>query len=554
MTRKTVLVLEDRAVLRTTVADGLTKRGFNVIAASAEDEAWRLLTERDDPDVDVALLDINLGDGSAESGLDFGMKLKQVRGHWPPEFLIYSAFDDPDYYQTAMTLGAAGYLRKGVYGGDLTDPGAKHLPRVEVLAQHVRALALRRGLRGDRPGMAERVEEIAAMSRSREEAVGRFCRQILAAELSATFGDLFVLLLSYDDMTTCFFSVAEESISCRAFGRIQDVVHSRLGDVGPMVIDFARSDWLNDVPPAEHEPMAKFLERANEAAFIALGGAKAFRLSLGILASPYASAIDQAVILERYVQQIVPRSLLDLMEVMSALERQRSQLTVDFCFYQGQELANLIWDAEKGGGAEMAALRKVRVLAEELRDAGELLMYFASPAPPPDASQMRPVEVSELVAKIWTEEVSPPLSITGDSFLQVQGHCVVVDRIPRADRIISQILTWMARRIARLEPVDRESLFVRCSTSETTARSQIVFEELITRRIPPPLRDTLFKPFYTAAAADPLDETPDKERRLGLYLAYTLAELGGGSLVDCSDEIEGSRGHRFVLELPAAPA
>jgi CheY-like chemotaxis protein len=555
MSMKTVLVLEDRPVLRTTVGDGLRSRGFNVIVAGSADEAWKLTRNVDD--IDVALLDIHLDEGPIETGLDFGMKLKRARSAWPPEFLIYSAYDNPDYYQTAITLGAAAYLRKGIYGGDATDPGTKHPPRVEVLAQHVRALALRRALHSERPRMHERLKQIAEASRTRDEVFEGFCRHILAEELAAIFGRSFVLLLTHEHRTLGYFG-DHRPVSNRVLNHIQEAAHSRLGDMNPLVIDTAESDWLRDVPAEESDAALAILRLINGAAFTVLGDGSTLRLSLGVLpAEPWGSKTsDQVRILDRYLQPPVIRHLLELTDTWSKLqlERQRNQVllraTGDFCFYQGQELSTLLFDVEKGG-TEGPAFRKARVIAEEMRDAGELLTYF----PGHDDSngfKPEPVDMRNLIDRVWTGELAQRLRITDEGFLRVEGDCVASEYPIRAERAVLQILGWMGRRLARLQPEETNGLFVQCTAPSGSARVKIIFEEVSSRRVPIQLRETFFKPFYQSGVSDLPDDIPDKGRRLGLYLARALADLAGGTLVDSSDSIEGIRGHRFELELPAA--
>lgn len=555
MNQKTVLVLEDRPILRTTVTDGLLKRGFKVVAAGNADEAWRIAETVGD--IDVALLDIHLGPGRKDTGLDFGKKLKESRLGWPPEFLMYSAYDNPDYYQHAIALGAAGYLRKGQIGGDPEDPGTSQPARVEVIAQHVRALALRRALHVERPKMKLRLMRIAKESRRREDVYERFCRQILAKELFSVFGESFVLLLTYGNDSVGFFA-NHEARSNMAFDVVQKTIHGRLGEVDPFVLDMGALTWQRDAPSKEVEGAVPILRLMNGAAFIPLGDTGALRLSLGVLPGELGStaACDQVRVLERYLQRPAIRHLLEMTKLWSELEaeRQRNEVllkaTRDFCFYQGQEMTKLLYDVEKSG-TEGAAFKRARIVAEEMRNAGELLTYFPTRD---EASALRPepVDMARLVEEVWAAEIAPRFPVLEQDHLHLDGQCVASEFPIRVERAVGQILGWLVRRLTRLQPEESGGVFVHCISEAGTPRVKVVFEERSSRRVPEELRETFFKPFYESGLNDSPDDVPDKGRRLGLYLAHALADLAGGSLVDASDSIEGDRGHCFELELPAA--
>jgi hypothetical protein len=160
--------------------------------------------------------------------------------------------------------------------------------------------------------------------------------------------------------------------------------------------------------------------------------------------------------------------------------------------------------------------------------------------------------MARLVEEVWASEVAPRFRGLQQDRLHLDGQCVASEFPIRVGRAVAQILGWLIRRLARLQPEESDGLFVHCYSEPGNPRVGIVFEELSSRRAPAELRETLFRPFYETGVNDSPDEVPDKGRRLGLYLAHALADLAGGSLVDASDSIEGLRGHRFVLELPAA--
>lgn len=556
MKPKTVLILEDDPALRGTLDDGLRKRGFTSIAAGSADEAWRKLA--DVPDLDVAVLDIRLGEGPIPTGLDFGLELKKQRNEWPPEFLILSAYETPNYYQAALTLGAAAYLTKGTLEKSIAN-GVSPPKRADIVARHVRALALRRALQSERPGMTRRLRVIAEESATRDEAVERFCREVLSQELETTLGRDYILLLTAAGKTVGFPGQPLPSTSACVFAQLQSVVHARLGEIEPFIVD---TDDALYASSEEREATQRVLRPFDGAAFVPLGDAKSFRLSLGVVPGEHGTDAvrEQVRLLDQYLQKRVISHLIELTELWLELRRaneaqKREALltaTSKFCLYQGHEIQSALWEAERNSDntAEMGPFNQLRAIGTEMRDAGELLTHFTetSEGHLPSASS---IDMAQLVGRVWNDEVTPSLRLAKQGVLRVVGTCFAFDRTERAERAVSQLLGWLARRLIRSRQNDDLELMVAC-IDKGRDRVQVVFEEKVSRRLPAELRNWLFEPFYASYESDRHDErVVDGGRRLGLYLAQALAEMAGGTLSDRSDDMEGPLGHRFVLELPA---
>jgi CheY-like chemotaxis protein len=552
MKLKSVFVLEDREALRLGLKTGLASYGLQVVVAKDLSEAREVLAHHGD--VDVAMLDIQIQvNGGVENGLEFGLELKTDRKDWPPEFLVYSAFDRPDYYQLALSLGAAGYLRKGVYGGAPDE--ADLPPKIEVLAQHIRALALRRALHSERPGMTENLKMIAESCNSRDEAIDRFCKLVLIKEIRETLGDDFVLVVSHAGKTVWYSGTVPE-LPPGVVARIEAAVHSRLTDSEPLVIH--TSELLSELSSAHRASLAESVDRIEGAVFTSLAGAKDFRLSLGLLPNAEESTVNQARLLDRYLQREVIAHLLQITEIWSELETKRKVLlaaTSQFCLYESQEMLSVLFEAERNSEYRegLVPATRLRTIANEMRNAGEILMQFAQP----DEANQWPgeagVEMARLVDRVWSKEVSPRLRLSGQAVLRVAGACTASDREDRTARAVSQILGWMGKRLLRFEGGDEDlALFVSCERSAKQPRVKVIFEERRSHRLSRELRSTFFEPFYSQGLAGSATGPADGNRRLGLYLAHTLAHRAGGSLSDRSDELVGPLGHRLVLELPAA--
>lgn len=102
-----MLIADDHEVLRRGLASLVEGTDIEIVAeATTGDEAVRLATE---VQPDIVLLDIRMENCD---GLTALQQIKQRVPHLP--VLMLSTFDNPTYVGQAMTLGASGYLLKGV--------------------------------------------------------------------------------------------------------------------------------------------------------------------------------------------------------------------------------------------------------------------------------------------------------------------------------------------------------------------------------------------------------------------------------------------------------
>jgi DNA-binding NarL/FixJ family response regulator len=100
-------IVEDHAVVAQGLAALLEDEPDMTLVGTASDLGTaRALLEREQ--VDVVVCDVVLSNG--EEGLRLLAKSKRSR----PAFIMFSAFDKPDYHARAVELGAAGYMNKMV--------------------------------------------------------------------------------------------------------------------------------------------------------------------------------------------------------------------------------------------------------------------------------------------------------------------------------------------------------------------------------------------------------------------------------------------------------
>jgi DNA-binding response OmpR family regulator len=565
MKLKKILIIEDDQPLRDTLHAGLEGQGFDVrSAANAIEAAER--TEEVGSGLDVALIDVELGHG--ENGIDVAMGIRQSQRNWPPEFLVLSGRDRPEYYQSAFALGAAGYLRKGDYGADRAHTRPL---RIEDIADHVRMLALRRALQGSRPGMLNQLRSIAKASRSHEDAMERFCRDVLWTELEAALGGQFFLLLLASGRTTCLSGSGLPLSPSARYEWVEQLVHLRLGDPDPLLIEKTKTkSWLPELSTEEREGAELAFQQLDGIAFVPLGGTKTARLALGVGPDGQSTARARARLVDLYLRQSVVPHLLEITETWAQLDAERRVLvraTSDFCLYQGQEIEGLLGEAEAEAaitGSHSVVERetpaepgfptaKLYALAEELRNAGELLVHFDLVDQREAAEGEREIEMAGLVQAVLADDLAHGLK----SFriaVETYGQCAIKGRKDRVACTVFQILSWLVSRVARTHGENQPLIVVQCSAARVEPKqAQILFEEHLSRRLSRSLRDSLFSPFYSRPFIEPTGapmDAKDKGRRLGLFLARSLAEAEGGTLQDRSDEIPGDRGHRFALELP----
>jgi DNA-binding NtrC family response regulator len=101
-----VLVVEDEALIRWSIAEILAQKGHHVVEASSATAAVQAMSETTGP-IDVVLLDYRLPDSD-----DLGL-LRNVRRMRPDSAVVMmTAFGTPEVTQEALELGAYRVLNK----------------------------------------------------------------------------------------------------------------------------------------------------------------------------------------------------------------------------------------------------------------------------------------------------------------------------------------------------------------------------------------------------------------------------------------------------------
>src|SRR5262249_25391085 len=144
--------------------------------------------------------------------------------------------------------------------------------------------------------MIDRIESLAEGSRSKAEAIARFCRDVLSPELDATLGAPFVLLVSGSEGTEGIGNVVDLPDRAAAYSWIQTLAYLRPSS-DPLIL---RPGFLPEgQPEAQDDKEVQLFERFSEAAFIPLGRIDEVKLALGVLqrdrALPFVEDAEQLV-------------------------------------------------------------------------------------------------------------------------------------------------------------------------------------------------------------------------------------------------------------------
>jgi response regulator NasT len=126
----TVLVVDDNRLVLATLADGLSRAGYDVIDADNGDDAI-LLARQHRPD--LALLDIRM---EGKSGFDVAAYL---RTYCQMPFMFLSAFSDEETVAKVKALGAVDYLVKPIDVGRIVPAVDAAFANLEALRREAAA-------------------------------------------------------------------------------------------------------------------------------------------------------------------------------------------------------------------------------------------------------------------------------------------------------------------------------------------------------------------------------------------------------------------------------
>jgi ActR/RegA family two-component response regulator len=558
MAKKKILIIEDDEPKRLSLHEDLEVRDFEVYSAGRVAEA-RELAEKHWEDLDVTILDMRLEDPDEPdiTGADIGIEFRRSKSSFPPESLIYSAYAEIDFYRLALKLGVAVYLSK------------QEDSHMDVV-RHVRVLALRRALNGENPATADKVARIAALSRSRSEAILKFCQNVIKPEFETCLGAPFVVLFSEGNVTQ---NAADNANlpqgSSQFYHTIQALAHGKGNLTEPFILEVRELEKTTD------PEMARLYDKLNMAAFVPLSISQDFRLSIGILegreSEKYRVPEDAKALCKVMAQYLRPTVFENMLSIWSQWTELRATRynTAKLCLFVGQEVKDIL-PAQGEGELSLTedSLGRLWNLADDLTDTGQLLTHLENIRWDENS---RLVSAKEIAETSW-EWITQAEGKSGKGFI-IEGDCTIEADRGDLEIAVSRLLHWFAQRL-EYTPFDVDPLVsVKCL--EDDAGPTIIFEDR-SQRLNPKLRESMFAPFTQAvpvplkyevekakqdAAETALEDPATRETRrkhagryLPLYLAKMLVEgRYHGTLEDHSDDEdlkERSYGHRIVMQFP----
>lgn len=548
MPNASVLIIEDEELQRRSLERALRNAGFEVVACGDADAARTEVVRRGTP-FHVVILDMLL-ERDTLTGAALGKEFL-ARDEWkhrPPEFLVNSAKSEESYYEQALKLGVAAYLKKDNH-------------RIEEVVDHVRVLALRRSLSLDNGEMLGQSRLIAAESRDGLEATRRFCESVIIKAFEDFLPLESILLLTMGENTHAY---ATRTGTLRGanpvFSIVQALTHGTAGGAEPFVVDSTRWESVRLSPETSSASVLRLLDQAALVPFLASQG---IRLSVGIL--PTSTSKEDALrgrqlaqLVLDFLRPSIVDHLLQVLAHFSELEAKRRAVlkaTSTICLFVGQQQLAALDAAGDVGEISTPGpfIGRLRSLANDLVNSGGLLGELICEPIGRDES-VTPTSLLGIVGAAW-HEVSRVLTLEDGRLLTLSGEGRVECRSEYLQLAVGRILLWFARRQVDLLPEASRSVEVLCFKDPANERTVVLQIEDRSPRLPDRLREQLMEPFASAAMGPTKKDIEGPGQHLALYLAKMLIEEGcQGRLLDRSHELEGAVGHRFVLRLPSAVA
>jgi DNA-binding NarL/FixJ family response regulator len=528
--RKSVLILEDEKILRQNLEESMLDSGFQVEAAASPKEA-REKAELIPGGPDVCVLDMFL-ERYAETGAEVGEEIRRRFSHHPPEFVIYSGHDRPDYFKQAIALEAAIYLPKDA------SPA--------TVVTHVRVAALCRALAGERPGLLEEIDQIASRSQGRGEALMSFLQEVVRPELETSLGAPFLILYSEAGETRSVPGMPGLPVESAAYAAIQRKFDMHADPSEPMAIDRSAVSFV-DAP--DDRAAAGVLARLHGAPFVPLVWMGRSKISIGVIQDSE-KALELARLLGKHFPATLMRLLLALTREIRRRQRAVLETTSRFCLYVGQEQISLVDRAVEEGafdaGGLVPGMVPLRRLGEELRAAGEILGEVAMPPARDRPEDRQAVAMSGLLHDVWEDLLIDYPGLQRE-LLEVQGECSVLGRPGTLYVAMSRILQWLANRNSELAPDGRPPIQVTCDPRQ----SKILIQDA-SERLAPEARRRLFS-LYSPPTEEEFRKLGRRGEFLGLYLSKVLIEIeNGGNLEDVTESSGQETGHHFSIRFPSA--
>ncbi|MDJ0836031.1 MAG: response regulator [Acidobacteriota bacterium] len=487
-----VALLEDNQSLGDTLKTAFEGRGFETLLAESQEQLFALL-DKVKRIPSVVVLDMNLN--ADKTGAEVGQMLRLRYHENAPEFIIYSAYNDPDYYKAAFRLGAATYLNK-------TDVDHR------MIITTARVLSILREIRN----CSLAIHDLVTACLDLGDAIVRVTKGLLVPALEQFLGAKFTMLMAANGNASCFGGDMDVPAEHPMWTRLNRELTSIRP---PAYLDM--KTWLDD----QEETMDLPSNRLSTATVVPLYQKDEVQLSMIIAdgSDRFGSMDERARTLAETIGTHFRAPLVDnffstthVMAESAIRRREQLDATARFCFYVGTAQQNIYEMAERENEIPQNALVLPRLndLSRGLRDIGTHWDAIKN-----ESHTLRRLDAFQLVDQAWKklgENEDLP-----ENMLNLSGSCYVLAHDVSLERAINRILVWMIGRLDKYG--DGIAPQITISAYEINRQMNRISFQDQSKPLPEPMIEQLLLPFNDTQYT----ETYIRDQ-VGLFEAKLLVE------------------------------
>jgi ActR/RegA family two-component response regulator len=557
MKKKRVFLIEDDKKKRDGLWRALTDRHFETFAVGTVTEALSV-AESQWESFDVMIADMLLENDPVEpqtTGAHIGIKLRRERGV-SPECIILTNYPKVEFYKLAIELGASAFLDKISFS-------------TKDIVRYVRTLALRNSLSIERPQTIRQILRIVTQSYDRLHAIKMFCQKVFSQELASCLGAPFLLILTAGDKSEyCAGDAKFPKESNEFYGILHTVAKPEINKTEPSPLN------LKSLAKETGISIPDIYNNLNDAVLLPIFASSEHKISITLVIqkecainlSNYKSdeeviapgklvedPIELWKVLNQYLKPTVVEHLLTIFSEWNHIKTTLREIS-QICIWIGQEQTAIL---RNSSSLDDSIVKNLRAMANDLTESGNLLRHIEKPLD-------ETVEYPSLSAKEILEEVWEDIKLAeelDDNFIfeidKIESDCNLESQENDLYVVFSRLLQWFVKRPFPTSPDTKPTIKIQCQSKGN--ESIIIFTDK-SNRLDEKIRKELFAPF-TQSIAIPFKNLSGKEdekqvpgQYLPLYIAKMIVEVKyGGELIDCSNELDGTLGHKLVLRFIKEP-
>lgn len=509
-----IWIIEDRTALGKTLAENHEDRGFHPVYFQSPKELLDHL-ETSPPAPAVVILDMELEDDL--NGLDLGRKIVQVYSNNPPEFLIYSAHETPEFMQGGYDFGAASYALKG----EVT-------PRQVVTKS--RPLYLRWLLKYNWKMRLRHIRSWVWSEPKWTKILKKAFKTFITDKPQDLLAANYLLILDSPEGRATYTNLQDLPEVHKVYEAIEDRVQNHpLPETYQISTHVLESFQAKDI-----EPLLK------DMVFLKIYASSNLKITLGLKEDPDISE-NFSDIVEAIATTIKPHILeTNIREVLHAIESETSrksivELTDAFCTNVGERHKMLFDSAVEAGefsGKEFHT-RQLRQIGHHLQQMGLIFRDLRT-----QQHKIKHIEVQTLIRQLWLDlpnNRQENFTLEGDPCHLYANPAIISNGI-------GNIFNWM---IGRMEHGKKPQPWIKVHCKQTSPEEAIITLSDTSKRLPESLRQSLFQPLnnYQMMGAE-------TQEGFDLFTAKMFIEARGqGELNDLTNGYEGGVGHMLQVKL-----